>query len=130
MRKLSNWNAILNTMLNIKIIEKLKKASAKRSPDFLDSLISQFLSHSQSLMNEIKYSHQQGDLLQVSKAAHKLKGSAGCFGASQFALLCEKIENHCANHNEAQIDLLINQLEQCYRYTHEQLLIEFSIKTE
>ena len=90
MRKLSNWNAILNTMLNIKIIEKLKKASAKRSPDFLDSL--KFLSHSQSLMNEIKYSHQQGDLLQA--AAHKLKGSAGCFGASQFALLCEKIENH------------------------------------
>ncbi|RKZ46680.1 MAG: hypothetical protein DRR00_23575 [Candidatus Parabeggiatoa sp. nov. 3] len=26
-------------MLDIKIIEKLKKASAKRSPDFLDSLI-------------------------------------------------------------------------------------------
>jgi HPt (histidine-containing phosphotransfer) domain-containing protein len=79
-------------------------------------------------MNDIKYSHQQGDLLQA--AAHKLKGSAGCFGASKLSLLCEKIENHCANHNETQIDLLINQLEQCYRYTHEQLLIEFSIKTE
>ncbi len=71
-------------------------------------------------MNDIKYSHQQGDLLQA--AAHKLKGSAGCFGASKLSLLCEKIET--------QIDLLINQLEQCYRYTHEQLLIEFSIKTE
>ncbi len=32
-----NWNSI--PMLDIKIIEKLKKASAKRSPDFLESLI-------------------------------------------------------------------------------------------
>lgn len=121
----------MNTILDIKIIEKLKKASAKRSPDFLESLINQFLTHSQSLANNIKNAHQQGDLLQVSKAAHKLKGSAASFGASKLSLLCEKIENHCANHNNtAQIDLLINQLEECYQYTHEQLLIEFTIKTQ
>jgi HPt (histidine-containing phosphotransfer) domain-containing protein len=122
-----NWNSI--PMLDIKIIEKLKKASAKRRPDFLESLINQFLSHSQSLVNEIKNAHQEDDLLQMSKAAHKLKGSAGCFGASKLSLLSEKIENHCANHNKAQIDLLINQLEQCYLNTHEQLLIEFTTKT-
>jgi HPt (histidine-containing phosphotransfer) domain-containing protein len=112
-------------MLDIKIIEKLKKAGAKRSPDFLEALINQFFTHSQSLINDIKSFHQQADLVQMSKAAHKLKGSAGCFGASQLFLLCQKIETHCANHNQRQIDSLIQQLDTCYQYTHEQLLIEF-----
>jgi len=117
------------SLLDFQLIEKLKTATAKRGSDFWISLVDHFFTQAEALISEISQSNQQGDMEQVNKIAHKLKGSAASFGAFILAQLCSEIENHSANHyNEAKIDLLVNQLEHCYINTRPQLLKAFKNK--
>jgi HPt (histidine-containing phosphotransfer) domain-containing protein len=85
-------------------------------------MFNDFLSNSQTLINEIKQSHSQGDKDEVKKLIHNLKGITASFGASSLAVLCEKIENHCVNYDVMEIDSLIKQLEIEYIKTQKEIL--------
>ncbi len=111
------------SLLDIQVIEKLQAVTAKRGPDFWVSLVEQFLTHSATLIGEIKQLHQQGNIGQVNKIAHKLKGTAASFGALALAQVCKETETYSANYDETKIDLFVKQLDDCYLNTRTQFLI-------
>ena len=107
-------------LLDFQAIEKLQIVTAKRGPDFWISLIENFLTHTATLIDELKQFHKQGNQEQVNKIAHKLKGTVASFGALALAQVCKEIENH--KQDKTKIDILIKQLDECYLNTQIQLL--------
>ncbi|MDM8558789.1 Hpt domain-containing protein [Candidatus Parabeggiatoa sp. HSG14] len=102
-------------LLDIEVIERVKTASIKRGPEFWKSLVNNFLTHSSTLISEIKQAYQLGHIDQMLKVLHKLKGTTASFGASALAQCCQEIENHCAKSNNTEIKLLVSQLENCIK---------------
>ena len=111
--------------LDMQTIKKLETITAKRGPIFWESLVKHFLAHSSKLTSEITQFHHLEDMEQVNKAAHKLKGTAASFGASALAKLSEEIENHTANNDKTELDMSIQQLDECYINTQAQYLTLF-----
>ncbi|MCK5876600.1 MAG: Hpt domain-containing protein [Candidatus Marithrix sp.] len=96
-------------LLNFKVIKKLKEATIKRGPDFLNSLVDNFLIRSTEIIAEITQSFRQNDFTKMYKHVHQLKGTAASFGAEQLSLLCLELET--ADHNK--LEILIEQLTIC-----------------
>ncbi|MFK5970290.1 MAG: hypothetical protein QM487_09260 [Candidatus Marithrix sp.] len=57
----------MSEILDLNIIEKIKIATAKRSPEFLNSLVDNFLVHSAELITEINLALEQGNFPKISK---------------------------------------------------------------
>ena len=114
----------MSEILNFNIIEKIKTATAKRGPEFLSSLVDNFLVHSFKLINEINLSLDQDDFSQISKYTHQLKGTSASFGAEELAQLCIKIETT----DYTEIEPLVKQLIDCYNKTKPEIQRAFTIK--
>ncbi len=112
-------------LLNFNVIANIKTATAKRGPEFLESLVDNFLANSLKLITEINESFEQNDFKQISKIAHKLKGTAASLGAEQLAQLCFEIETTDYN---TEIGMLIKQLSDCYNKTQPEIKQAFITK--
>ncbi|MDR2754944.1 MAG: Hpt domain-containing protein [Planctomycetaceae bacterium] len=58
----------------------------------VESVLDAFLEQVPTDINEMETCLASGDLLTVSKAAHRLKGTAGVLGASKLHPLCASLE--------------------------------------
>lgn len=59
---------------------------------FLKELVDLFSHDSETSLNELQDSLREGDLVNVKKVAHRLKGSALSIGANRLAALASEIE--------------------------------------
>ncbi|HHB92433.1 MAG TPA: Hpt domain-containing protein [Thioploca sp.] len=114
----------MSKILDLNIIEKIKIATAKRSPEFLSSLVDNFLVHSAELITEINLALEQSNIPKIIKNIHKLKGTSASFGAEELAQLCSKIETT----DHAEIKPLIEQLTDCYDRTKSEIKQVFTSK--
>jgi len=112
----------MSELLNFKVINNIKTATAKRGPKFIESLADNFLAHSFELIAEINQSLEQNDFQQISKNAHKLKGTAASFGAEKLAQLCIEIEAT----DYAELKPLVEQLSDCYNETQPAIKLAFT----
>ncbi|MDM8565158.1 Hpt domain-containing protein [Candidatus Halobeggiatoa sp. HSG11] len=111
-------------LLNFNVIEKIKKATSKRSPEFLEVMVDNFLEHSYELIIKINLSFENKDFDQINKDIHQLKGTAAGFGAEQLSQLCVEIETTESSQSES----LIKQLADCYKETKPQVKLAFTTK--
>ncbi|MBE9562369.1 MAG: Hpt domain-containing protein [Proteobacteria bacterium] len=114
----------MSELLNFNFIEKIKRATSKREPEFLNSMVGNFLEHSAELIAEINLSFENNDFEQINKYAHQLKGTAASFGAEQLAQLCAEIESS----ENSEIESLLKQLSDCYNKTQPELKLVFNTK--
>ena len=65
---------------------------AEQVPDLLTELIQTFETDTDARLNRIQGLLNRGDVAELRKEAHTLKGSASQMGAGQMASLCQEIE--------------------------------------
>lgn len=61
-------------------------------PDGIESLVDTFATTAPETVDEMRTAAQEGDMERYSRAAHKLKGEAGTFGARRLQALCKRLE--------------------------------------
>ncbi|MCU1381258.1 MAG: sensory box histidine kinase/response regulator [Acidimicrobiales bacterium] len=72
-------------------------------PDVLIDLIDTFADDSQRQLDELQQALLSGDLAAVAAAAHRIRGAAGVFGATELSATCTTIEGaaHAGQHEVA-----------------------------
>lgn len=61
-------------------------------PDGIESLVDTFATTAPETVEEMRTAVEEGDMERYSRAAHKLKGEAGTFGARRLQALCKRLE--------------------------------------
>ncbi|MEN6438442.1 MAG: response regulator [Syntrophobacter sp.] len=86
------------------VLENLLLLRSTGNPDFLDSLLNSFLSHSGQLMERIHHALASNDLSKVRELTHSLKSSSANVGALKFAEICKRLESACREPRELERD--------------------------
>lgn len=63
-----------------------------RSGDLVSEIVTTYLNDSPRQLANLRGAYEAGDLPEVSRVAHYLKGSSATLGATRFAALCDEIE--------------------------------------
>jgi HPt (histidine-containing phosphotransfer) domain-containing protein len=77
--------------------------AAAAGPVVLIDLIDTFTDDSQRQLDELRQALLSGDLAAVAAAAHRIRGAAGVFGATELSDTCTTIEDaaHAGQHEHA-----------------------------
>jgi HPt (histidine-containing phosphotransfer) domain-containing protein len=90
--------------------------------ELLDELIASFLEEAPPLLTKMREAQDNGDGAGLRMAAHTLKSSANDFGASEFARLCQELEDLAHDVNLEQSAVLVGQIEKEYAHVQNALL--------
>jgi len=81
------------SVINLSVLEGLKKFQQADEPDFVTELIDLFLDDTAVQLESLKGAVSTNDLTEVRRLAHLVKGSSGNIGAVGLAELCQEMEN-------------------------------------
>lgn len=94
--------------------EGLVRLNKMGGPDFVKQMIDLFLEEAPDRLRAARTGESAGDFKAVSEAAHSLKSSSHNFGATQLALLAEKIEILTRSDSCENLSGMLTQLESTY----------------
>lgn len=106
-------------LLDFNIISGLKELGDDDS--FFREIIDLYVEQYPDLLEKIKLSYSEGDLINISKSAHALKGASLNIGAKKLAEICLKIETISSFENTSSIEELISDLQDIYEISIEEL---------
>jgi CheY-like chemotaxis protein len=69
----------------------LRELAGEEAPDFLQTLVGHFLKDVPESLAQMREALIRGDLLELARLAHRLKGSASILGALGMVRLCERV---------------------------------------
>ena len=100
-------------------LEELRTLAGEDDPDFLESLIDQFLDDLPRHLENILRSIQQQDSSSLTKAAHTCKGSSRYVGAFALSDLCAQLETCSRNQDLSTAEQHLSNLRaEIHRVTH------------
>jgi len=79
-------------VINLSVLEGLKKFQQTGEPDFVTELIDLFLSDTAVQLESLRVAVSKNEVAEVRRLAHLVKGSSGNIGATRLADLCHEIE--------------------------------------
>jgi HPt (histidine-containing phosphotransfer) domain-containing protein len=79
-------------VINLTVLEALKKFQQTGEPDFVTELIDLFLDDTAVQLESLRVAFLKNDVPEVRRLAHLVKGSSGNIGATGLAELCHEIE--------------------------------------
>ncbi len=106
-------------LLDFNTIGSLKELGGDDS--FFQEIINLYAEQYPELLERIKSSHSAGDLENLSKSAHALKGASLNIGAKKLAEVCLAIEKNSAEGIKEGYDDLILRVEVLYEVSLEEL---------
>lgn len=74
------------------VIEGLRLLTSPGEPDVLTEVLRMFLMEAPKRMDRLRNAHATGDIQEVHRSAHSLKGSAGNIGATAMYDICCEID--------------------------------------
>lgn len=80
-------------VLDPQVIENLRQLTADGEPDVLAEVLQLFLQDVPRRIAKLRAACAAGDAVEVYKAAHSLKGSAGNIGAQTLFALCRQLDD-------------------------------------
>lgn len=80
-------------VLDPQIIENLRQLTADGEPDVLAEVLQLFLQDVPRRIAKLRAACAAGDAVEVYKAAHSLKGSAGNIGAQTLFAVCRQLDD-------------------------------------
>lgn len=80
----------------------------------LPRLIGMFGDTSPAMLADIRRHTDSGNLTEMGKAAHKLKGSCASLGAERMAEICMELQHKGENNDPAGVANLVTELEALY----------------
>jgi len=79
-------------VLDPTVIDSLRKLTPPGEPDVLVEVLQMFLEEVPRRMARLRAAAQAGDAVEVHRAAHSLKGSAGNIGAHALFAVCRQLD--------------------------------------
>jgi len=79
-------------VINITLLENLKKFQQTGEPDFVTELIDLFLDDTAIQLESLRVAVSKNDAPEIRRLAHLVKGSSGNIGATGVAALCHEME--------------------------------------
>lgn len=79
-------------VLDPAVLDTLRQLTAPGEPDVLTEVLTLFLGDFSLRLEALRNAHAVGNIQQVQRAAHSMKGSAGNIGARALADLCRQVE--------------------------------------
>ena len=79
-------------VINLTVLEALKKFQLTGEPDFVTELIDLFLDDTAVQLESLRVAVSKNDMPEVRRLAHLVKGSSGNIGAAGVAEFCHEIE--------------------------------------
>jgi HPt (histidine-containing phosphotransfer) domain-containing protein len=91
-RPIETFSARESSVINLTVLEALKKFQQTGEPDFVTELIDLFLDDTAVQLESLRVAVSKNDVPEVHRLAHLVKGSSGNIGATGLAELCHEIE--------------------------------------
>jgi HPt (histidine-containing phosphotransfer) domain-containing protein len=82
----------MSDVLDPAVIETLRQLTSPGEPDVLDEVLKIFLQEAPLRIERLRTFLAAGNIQEVQRAAHSLKGSAGNIGASRLHELCRQVD--------------------------------------
>ena len=79
-------------VLDRAVLETLRKLTTPGEPDVLAEVLQLFLKEVPPRMDRLRIAYAAGNIEEVYRAAHSLKGSAGNIGAQRLMGVCRKLD--------------------------------------
>lgn len=90
-------------------------------PDGIESLVDTFATTAPETVQEMRTAAKEGDMERYSRAAHKLKGEAGTFGARRLQSLCKRLELDASEENIEDPDAQTDDVERLFEETVDEI---------
>jgi HPt (histidine-containing phosphotransfer) domain-containing protein len=90
-------------------------------PEMLLDIVTSFLDDAPNLMQAINKGVENQNLEVVERNAHTIKSSSRLFGAEQFAIQCQNLEDSAKNERWDEVNVIVPQLQQNYLIIAEEL---------
>ncbi|GIV60908.1 MAG: hypothetical protein KatS3mg043_1997 [Rhodothermaceae bacterium] len=104
-------------LLDGAVLEELRNMLGEDDdPDFLRSLIRDFLQDTRRLLDELRRAYLEKDLPTLHRTAHTMKSSSALFGAVTFSTLCNELEQLAEAGSLEGADARIARLERQYEH--------------
>ena len=103
------------------IFNGLRELAGDEAPDFLITLVGRFLKDVPESLEQMRQATVRGNLHELARLAHRLKGSAGNLGALGMARLCEQIRAAGEAAAFERVSALLDELEQEFEPVRAQL---------
>lgn len=100
----------LSTEKETQAKQDLKTFCDSMGPDVSGPLLEIFINEVQSKVPSLKAFHQQGHFSEIESAVHQLKSNCRYFGFSEYAEVCDQIEQLIVSGSTDQINHLIDHL--------------------
>ncbi len=104
----------MTDVLDMTVIEELLSLSDDGDPELLLDLIGMFLADGPTKLSSIVEGLGSGDLEQIERAAHSLKGSSGNLGARRLQYACEEMQVASRGHDMSTTKQLAPQMSACF----------------
>ena len=79
-------------VLDPAVIDSLRQLTPPGEPDVLDEVLRLFLDEVPRRLDRLRAAWSAGDVTEVHRAAHSLKGSAGNIGAHALYAVCKQLD--------------------------------------
>jgi HPt (histidine-containing phosphotransfer) domain-containing protein len=80
-------------VLDPAVIDTLRRLTPPGEPDVLAEVLQMFLQEVPPRIDRLRNAWAAGDIQEVHRAAHSLKGSAGNIGAERLMALCRQLDD-------------------------------------
>jgi HPt (histidine-containing phosphotransfer) domain-containing protein len=80
-------------VLDESVIETLRQLTPPGEPDVLTEVLQMFLQEVPPRIERLRNAWTTGDIQEVHRAAHSLKGSAGNIGAQRLLAVCRQLDD-------------------------------------
>src|SRR5918994_1634761 len=74
------------------VVDSLRRLTPPGEPDVLAEILTVFLAEVPRRLDRLKAAWRAGDVAEVQRAAHSLKGSSGNIGADALYAVCRQID--------------------------------------
>jgi signal transduction histidine kinase/DNA-binding NarL/FixJ family response regulator len=88
-----NYRILGNYVLDMEIVDELRKIQGRGDGDLFSELADQFLSHMPGWIRQLEAAAQEHDSERVRRQAHRLLGLCRQIGAERMAALCARLEH-------------------------------------
>jgi len=81
---------------------------------FFKDLVEMFLAETPQRLDDLKEALSNHDFIALKNAAHKLRGSSGCYGAEKMMLLCKSLESYAVDKDLKSAKAVVQQIEKTF----------------
>lgn len=85
--------------------------------EMLQELIDMFMEESAPRVHDLRDAVTGRDYSGIVKHAHAIAGSSGNLGGLRLSQACRALENEAPNQNDARIEFLMGQVDNCFQLT-------------